>query len=277
MVSLHLYDTAARALREFHPQHEGRASLYVCGATVQAVPHVGHVRSGVDFDVLRRWLAHGGLDVHARPQRHRHRRQDPQQGGRGGPSVVGVGRHARAGVHRRLRRPGLPPAVGGAPGHRPRHRDGRADRAADRGGPRLPVRLRLGRRLLRRRRPGRTTARSPGSAPDEVEQGEAVVARQARPPRLHAVEGGQARRAELAHAVGSRASRLAPGVLGDGDALPRPDVRHPRRRARPGVPAPRERAGAVERGGRRLRRLLAAQRLGDDVRGEDVEVARATP
>ena len=63
MVSLHLYDTAARALREFHPQHEGRASLYVCGATVQAVPHVGHVRSGVDFDVLRRWLAYQGLDV----------------------------------------------------------------------------------------------------------------------------------------------------------------------------------------------------------------------
>ena len=63
MVSLHLYDTAARALREFRPQHEGRASLYVCGATVQGVPHVGHVRSSVDFDVLRRWLAHGGLDV----------------------------------------------------------------------------------------------------------------------------------------------------------------------------------------------------------------------
>jgi cysteinyl-tRNA synthetase len=63
VVSLHLYDTAARALREFHPQHEGRASLYVCGATVQGVPHVGHVRSSVDFDVLRRWLAHGGLDV----------------------------------------------------------------------------------------------------------------------------------------------------------------------------------------------------------------------
>ncbi len=63
MVSLYLYDTAARALREFRPQYEGRASLYVCGATVQGVPHVGHVRSSVDFDVLRRWLAHGGLDV----------------------------------------------------------------------------------------------------------------------------------------------------------------------------------------------------------------------
>ncbi|WP_285592577.1 cysteine--tRNA ligase [Actinomycetospora sp. NBRC 106378] len=62
-MSLHLYDTAARALREFHPQHEGRASIYVCGATVQGVPHVGHVRSSVNFDVLRRWLIHQGLDV----------------------------------------------------------------------------------------------------------------------------------------------------------------------------------------------------------------------
>jgi cysteinyl-tRNA synthetase len=62
-VSLHLYDTARRELREFHPQCAGTASMYVCGATVQGVPHVGHVRSGLDFDVLRRWLAHSGYDV----------------------------------------------------------------------------------------------------------------------------------------------------------------------------------------------------------------------
>src|SRR4051794_10724505 len=62
-VSLHLYDTARRELREFHPKHAGTASMYVCGATVQGVPHVGHVRSGLDFDVLRRWLAHSGYDV----------------------------------------------------------------------------------------------------------------------------------------------------------------------------------------------------------------------
>ena len=44
-------------IREFVPVEAGRASIYLCGATVQAPPHIGHIRSGVSFDVLRRWLA----------------------------------------------------------------------------------------------------------------------------------------------------------------------------------------------------------------------------
>ena len=55
-MTLRLYDTAARAVREFTPLHPGRVSLYLCGATVQAPPHIGHIRSGVDFDILVRWL-----------------------------------------------------------------------------------------------------------------------------------------------------------------------------------------------------------------------------
>ncbi|GGP35558.1 cysteine--tRNA ligase [Saccharothrix coeruleofusca] len=62
-MSLHIYDTARRELREFRPQISGTASIYVCGATVQGVPHIGHVRSGLNFDVLRRWLARDGADV----------------------------------------------------------------------------------------------------------------------------------------------------------------------------------------------------------------------
>jgi cysteinyl-tRNA synthetase len=62
-VTLHLYDTATRSQREFHPVRSGTASIYVCGATVQGIPHIGHVRSGLNFDVLRRWLEHGGADV----------------------------------------------------------------------------------------------------------------------------------------------------------------------------------------------------------------------
>src|SRR3979409_55199 len=67
MVSLRLHDTATRSQREFIPLRSGAASIYVCGATVQGMPHIGHVRSGLNYDVLRRWLGRGGagcgLDV----------------------------------------------------------------------------------------------------------------------------------------------------------------------------------------------------------------------
>jgi cysteinyl-tRNA synthetase len=62
-VSLRLHDTATREQREFVPVRPGTASIYVCGATVQGAPHIGHVRSGLNYDILRRWLTHHGLDV----------------------------------------------------------------------------------------------------------------------------------------------------------------------------------------------------------------------
>jgi cysteinyl-tRNA synthetase len=62
-VTLHLYDTETRALREFSPLVPGHVSVYLCGATVQGEPHIGHVRSGVAFDVLRRWLSAQDYDV----------------------------------------------------------------------------------------------------------------------------------------------------------------------------------------------------------------------
>jgi cysteinyl-tRNA synthetase len=62
-VTFRLYDTATREVRDFVPLEEGKAGIYVCGLTVQSEPHVGHVRSGVNFDVLQRWLRHLGFDV----------------------------------------------------------------------------------------------------------------------------------------------------------------------------------------------------------------------
>ena len=62
-MSLHLYDTASREVSEFKPLVAGEVSMYVCGATVQAAPHIGHVRSGVNFDILRRWLLKSGYKV----------------------------------------------------------------------------------------------------------------------------------------------------------------------------------------------------------------------
>jgi len=63
MKKLHLYDTASRKVSEFKPIVAGQASIYLCGATVQASPHVGHVRSGINFDILRRWLIASGYKV----------------------------------------------------------------------------------------------------------------------------------------------------------------------------------------------------------------------
>jgi cysteinyl-tRNA synthetase len=62
-VTLRLYDTATRAVRDFVPLEPGKAGIYLCGLTVQSEPHVGHVRSGVNFDVLRRWLLVRGYAV----------------------------------------------------------------------------------------------------------------------------------------------------------------------------------------------------------------------
>ena len=60
---MRLYDTATRAVREFTPLVDGKVSMYVCGATVQSAPHVGHIRSGVAFDVLARWFRVSGYEV----------------------------------------------------------------------------------------------------------------------------------------------------------------------------------------------------------------------
>ncbi len=60
---LNLYNTADRAVSKFKPLNPGKVGIYLCGATVQAPPHIGHIRSGVNFDILRRWLTAIGYDV----------------------------------------------------------------------------------------------------------------------------------------------------------------------------------------------------------------------
>ena len=62
-MTLNLYDTATREVSQFKSLVVGQVSIYVCGATVQAAPHIGHIRSGVNFDILRRWLTTSGYNV----------------------------------------------------------------------------------------------------------------------------------------------------------------------------------------------------------------------
>ena len=60
---MQLFDTATREVRAFIPREPDRVSMYLCGATVQGPPHVGHMRSSVVFDVLRRWFERNDLAV----------------------------------------------------------------------------------------------------------------------------------------------------------------------------------------------------------------------
>ena len=62
-MTLRIHDSATQTVRDFVPLHEGKVGIYVCGLTVQSEPHVGHVRSAVNFDVLRRWLLATGQEV----------------------------------------------------------------------------------------------------------------------------------------------------------------------------------------------------------------------
>ncbi|GIF77085.1 cysteine--tRNA ligase [Asanoa siamensis] len=62
-MTLRLHDTATRSVREFVPREAGKVAMYLCGLTVQSEPHIGHLRSGVNYDVLRRWLERAGYRV----------------------------------------------------------------------------------------------------------------------------------------------------------------------------------------------------------------------
>ena len=62
-MSLRIFDTATRQTHDFQPLREGQVSIYLCGATPQAKPHIGHLRSGVAFDIVRRWFLAKGYDV----------------------------------------------------------------------------------------------------------------------------------------------------------------------------------------------------------------------
>jgi cysteinyl-tRNA synthetase len=62
-VSLSLFDSRAQAVRAFEPIVAGKVGIYLCGPTVQGLPHVGHLRSALVYDQLRRWLTFSGSEV----------------------------------------------------------------------------------------------------------------------------------------------------------------------------------------------------------------------
>lgn len=60
---LNLYDTASHQVSHFVPLKPGEVGIYVCGATVQSSPHIGHIRAAVAFDIVHRWFLKLGYKV----------------------------------------------------------------------------------------------------------------------------------------------------------------------------------------------------------------------
>jgi len=62
-VTLQLFDSRSASLREFVPLRSGQVGIYLCGPTVQSAPHLGHLRSALVYDQLRKWLEANGHKV----------------------------------------------------------------------------------------------------------------------------------------------------------------------------------------------------------------------
>lgn len=62
-MALRLYNTLTRTKEVFTPLNPGEVRMYVCGVTVYDLAHVGHARSALVFDAIRRWLIYRGYRV----------------------------------------------------------------------------------------------------------------------------------------------------------------------------------------------------------------------
>ncbi|MBO5647032.1 MAG: cysteine--tRNA ligase, partial [Clostridia bacterium] len=62
-MSLSIYNTLSRTKEEFIPLQGKNVGMYVCGPTVYGMPHVGHAKSYVSFDIIHRYLTYLGYNV----------------------------------------------------------------------------------------------------------------------------------------------------------------------------------------------------------------------
>ena len=62
-MALRIYNTLTRKKEEFVPLTAGQVGIYVCGVTVYDFSHVGHARSALAFDMIRRYLTFRGYKV----------------------------------------------------------------------------------------------------------------------------------------------------------------------------------------------------------------------
>ncbi|MFQ5658773.1 MAG: class I tRNA ligase family protein, partial [Candidatus Methylomirabilales bacterium] len=62
-MALRIYNTLTRQKEPFEPQTPGQVRMYVCGITAYDLSHIGHARSALVFDVIRRYLEFKGYQV----------------------------------------------------------------------------------------------------------------------------------------------------------------------------------------------------------------------
>ena len=62
-MNLKLFDSKTQSLKDFVPLEKGKVGIYLCGPTVQSMPHLGHLRSALVYDQLVRWFQFLGNDV----------------------------------------------------------------------------------------------------------------------------------------------------------------------------------------------------------------------
>src|SRR5512134_3211806 len=62
-MALSLYNTLTRKLEAFEPLVPGMVRMYTCGMTVYDLCHIGHARSLLVFEVIRRYLEYTGYRV----------------------------------------------------------------------------------------------------------------------------------------------------------------------------------------------------------------------
>ena len=276
-MTVRLYDTKAQALRDFVPLDPENVTIYVCGPTVQSGPHIGHLRGALSFDILRRWLE------------HRHGRVTFVRNVTDIDDKVLVNATAQEPWWALAYRMELEfSRAYAAIGIRPPTYEPRATASIPQ---MLELIARLDRRGARVSPPAGDVYFDVRSWPsygeltrqslDAMEPAEDADPRGKRDPRDFALWKG-AKEGEPASATwDSPWGAGRPGWHIECSAMSRrylgAGVRHPRRRTRPALPAPRERAGAVGRGGRRLRAVLGAQRARHGRRPEDVQVARQLP
>ena len=62
-MGLKVFNSLGNRKEEFHPIHEGKVRMYVCGVTVYDLCHLGHARANLVFDFIYRYFLHLGYDV----------------------------------------------------------------------------------------------------------------------------------------------------------------------------------------------------------------------